>query len=243
MQHWEISDPGKVRTQNQDCYRIEELEDGSLLAVVCDGMGGAKAGDVAARLAAEVFSNEVARNVDKRLTEDELAAVLDGAVTLANSAVYEQSCSCKDFNGMGTTLVAALIRDDIAYVVNVGDSRAYFIDEAYIGAITMDHSVVEMMVRRGEITREEAKLHPGKNLITRAVGTAESVLCDLFRQTLKHGDSVLLCSDGLSNMMADQEILFEVAHGGARGQACERLLSLAVSRGAPDNVTVVLVTV
>ena len=106
----------------------------------------------------------------------------------------------------------------------------------------MDHSLVELMVQRGEISREEAKSHPGKNLITRAVGTEPNVSCDLYRQPLKSGDSLLLCSDGLSNVMADQEILFEVIHGVRKDCCCQRLLEIAKDRGAPDNVTVVLVT-
>ena len=144
---------------------------------------------------------------------------------------------------MGTTLVAALLRGKTAFVVNVGDSRAYHLNADGIHMITVDHSVVEMMVQRGEITREEAKQHPVKNLITRAVGTEETVCCDAFRQSVRPGDSILLCSDGLSNMIADQEILFEVEHGADRSDCCKRLLHIVEGRGAPDNVTVVLITV
>ena len=144
---------------------------------------------------------------------------------------------------MGTTLVAALLRGTTAFVVNVGDSRAYHLNAGGIRMITVDHSVVEMMVQRGEITREEAKQHMMKNLITRAIGTEEHVCCDAFRQPVKPGDSILLCSDGLSNMMADQEILFEVEHGADRSDCCKRLLHIVEGRGAPDNVTVVLITV
>ena len=124
----------------------------------------------------------------------------------------------------------------------VGDSRAYIFNGGGIQFVTMDHSLVELMVQRGEISREEAKSHPGKNLITRAVGTEPNVSCDLYRQPLKSGDSLLLCSDGLSNVMADQEILFEVIHGVRKDCCCQRLLEIAKDRGAPDNVTVVLVT-
>lgn len=243
MEAWGLTDPGKVRSQNQDFYELRELEDGSVLAVVCDGMGGARAGNVASRLAVEVFYQEIERVMDPRFTEKELLRMLKEAVELANSAVYEQSLLSDEYVGMGTTLVAALIRSDHAYVVNVGDSRAYHLNREEIHMITEDHSVVEMMVKRGEITREQAKYHPVKNLITRAVGTEETVESDTFVQKLKPGDSILLCSDGLSNMMADQEILFEVAHGASRSSCCKRLLDIAENRGAPDNVTVVIVTV
>ena len=131
----------------------------------------------------------------------------------------------------------------MAVIANVGDSRAYLIGKDGIRFVTVDHSLVELMVQRGELTREQAKSHPGKNLITRAVGTEQSVECDIYQQKLGRGDQLLLCSDGLSNAMADQEILFEVLHGVHKEGCCQRLLDIAKSRGAPDNVTVVLVTV
>lgn len=242
MEAWGLTDPGKVRSQNQDYYDLSQLEDGSILAVVCDGMGGAKAGNIASRLAVDVFAKEVRRNMDPRLNGEELVSLLKDAAALSNTAVYEHAHLSDEYIGMGTTLVAALVRDKKAYIVNVGDSRAYHLSSGGIRMITVDHSVVEMMVQRGEITREEAKQHPVKNLITRAVGTEESVLCDAFTQTLKTGDSLLLCSDGLSNMMADQEILFEVEHGADRSDCCKRLMMIAANRGAPDNVTAVLIT-
>ena len=144
---------------------------------------------------------------------------------------------------MGTTLVAALVRGRRVSIVNVGDSRAYVINQKGIRQITRDHSVVQMMVDRGELTPEMAKVYPGKNLITRAVGTEMTVLCDIFRQELSKGDFLLLCSDGLSNLMDDQEILFEVVHGVNKERCCKRLLDIAVSRGSPDNVTSILVSV
>ena len=243
MEAWGLTDPGKVRSQNQDFYELRELDDDTMLAVVCDGMGGARAGNVASRLAVDVFYQEIERVMDSRLSEKELLRMLKDATELANTAVYEQSLLSDAYVGMGTTLVAALIRGNKAYVVNVGDSRAYHLNREEIHMITEDHSVVEMMVKRGEITREQAKYHPVKNLITRAVGTEETVESDTFVQDLKPGDTILLCSDGLSNMMADQEILFEVAHGANRSNCCKRLLDIAENRGAPDNVTVVIVTV
>lgn len=241
MQAFGLTDPGS-RSENQDVYAIEYLEDGSLLALVCDGMGGAKAGNVASRLACEVFVNEVKRSADARLTEQEIALMLDGAAALANNAVYEQAGLSKDYSGMGTTLVAALVRGKVAYFINVGDSRAYHLGEDDIHLVTVDHSVVEMMVRRGEITREEARRHPVKNLITRAIGTMDTVQTDLFREELEEGDSLLLCSDGLSNLLNDQEMLFEVSQGSKEG-CCRRLVDIVIARGAPDNVTALLVTI
>ena len=144
---------------------------------------------------------------------------------------------------MGTTLVAALIRDNKATLVNVGDSRVYGINRSGIRLLTKDHSLVQLMVDRGDLTPEVAKSYPGKNLITRAVGTEPMVMCDIYHHELSKGDYLLLCSDGLSNVMDDQEILFEVVHGVNKQHCCQRLLSIAQNRGAPDNVTSVLVMV
>lgn len=243
MDAWGLTDLGNVRKQNQDFYDIVTLHPNQLLLVVCDGMGGAKSGNVASRLATEVFVGEVRRTAREDMDVEQIEKMLRDAVSLANQAVFEQSKVSSDFTGMGTTLVAAVLLQDRAIIANVGDSRAYIFDKDGIRFMTVDHSLVELMVRRGEITREQAKTHPSKNLITRAVGTEANVDCDLYNQELHPGDAVLLCSDGLSNEMADQEILFEVVHGVQKEGCCQRLLDIAKGRGAPDNVTVVLATV
>ena len=241
MQAWGLTDPGNVREQNQDDFRIVKMDDDVLLCVVCDGMGGARSGNVASKLAGEVFSEEVKRSFNREMTPQEVERVLRSAVTLANISVYEHSQLSEEYRGMGTTLVAALVYDKATLVINVGDSRAYHIDPDGVRCITIDHSVVEMMVRRGELTHEQAKSHPSKNLITRAVGTTPQVYADVFYVDLGKHDCLLLCSDGLSNEMDDQEILFEVAHGARKDDCCERLLEIAKERGAPDNVTSILI--
>ena len=241
MEAWGLTDVGNVRSQNQDAFRIVELGKDALLAVVCDGMGGAKSGNVASRLASEVFSEEVKRSFSADLTPDEAEQMLRAAAKLANISVFEQSQLSEDYAGMGTTLVAALTYPRATLVLNIGDSRAYLINADGVRCITRDHSVVEMMVQRGELTPEQAKTHPSKNLITRAVGTEETVFSDVFRVETEPEDCILLCSDGLSNQMADQEILFEVVHGARRDDCCRRLLNIAKNRGAPDNVTSVLI--
>ena len=243
MQSWGLTDKGCVRKMNQDAYDIQQLDRNTLLCVVCDGMGGAKSGNIASSLAVDVFSQEIQRCWTPNMEWDKADQLIKSAVKLANFTVYDQAMQFEEFDGMGTTLVAALIRGRKVSVVNVGDSRAYRISQSGIRQITKDHSVVQMMVDRGELTAEMAKRYPGKNLITRAVGTEPAVLCDLYRQELEKGDYVLLCSDGLSNMLEDQEILFEVVHGVNKRQCCKRLLDIAISRGSPDNVTSVLVSV
>ena len=243
MQCWGLTDPGCVRPQNQDVYQIEKLDGSTVLCVVCDGMGGAKSGNVASSLAADVFVQEVRRNWKHGLSDERIDQILQSAVKLANFTVYDQARQFEEFNGMGTTLVAALIHGKKAAVIHVGDSRAYAITRDGIRQLTKDHSVVQMMLERGELTPEQARNYPGKNLITRAIGTEGIIQSDLTHLTLEKGDSLLLCSDGLSNTMDEQEILFEVVHGVNKQYCCQRLLDIAKNRGAPDNVTSVFILV
>jgi len=238
---WGLSDPGCVRTQNQDSYQIEELDRNTKLCVVCDGMGGAKSGNIASTLAIDVFVQEVKRSWNPSMTRTKIDQMLRGAVKLANFTVFDQAAQFEDFTGMGTTLAGVLVSGKNVSVVNVGDSRVYAISSSGIQQITKDHSLVQMMVERGELSPELARTYPGKNFITRAIGTDTVVECDLYHLQLDKGDCLLLCSDGLSNMMDDQEILFEVVHGVNKQQCCQRLLDIAKNRGAPDNVTSILV--
>lgn len=235
MQYWGITDRGAVRSQNQDAFAVHTLPDGRVLAVVCDGMGGARAGNVASTMAVELFVNAVAQ-----LTGDDGHRMGQAAIQ-ANDQVFQRAITDDDCAGMGTTLVAALVGNGQAELLNVGDSRAYHINEHGIEQITRDHSVVEDMVKSGQLTREEARNHPRKNLITRALGCEPQLRADLFRTEAVEGEWLLLCSDGLSNLVAEQEMLYEVIHGGNADTCCQRLLDIALHRGAPDNVTVVLV--
>ncbi len=243
MQYWALTDPGCVRTQNQDAYQMEQLDKNTLLCVVCDGMGGARSGNVASTLAVDVFVEEIRRTWISEMESEEVEQMLRGAVKLANFTVFDQAQELEEFSGMGTTLVAMLIQGKEVTVVNVGDSRAYLVGRGGIRRLTTDHSLVEMMVKRGELTPEQAKTYPGKNYITRAIGTEPLVECDVFRLDVERGDCLLLCSDGLSNMLDDQEILFEVVHGVNKQHCCRRLLEIAKNRGAPDNVTSLLVQI
>ena len=240
MQSWGLTDQGCVRKQNQDAFHIEKLDRNSLLCVVCDGMGGAKSGNIASTLAVDVFVEEVRRTWTPSITQYKLEQMLRGAVKLANFTVYDQSQQFEEFDGMGTTLVAALIHGHQVTVVNVGDSRAYKVDSDGIRQITRDHSLVQVMVDRGELTPELARTYPGKNFITRAIGTETMVECDLYHLEVRKGDYLLLCSDGLSNTMDEQEMLFEIVHGVKKQHCCQRLLDIAKNRGAPDNVSSIM---
>lgn len=237
MQVWGVTDRGAVRQQNQDAYAAKVLEDGRVVALVCDGMGGARAGNVASTLAVERFMEEFLKPDQDGPDEERMGH----AASLANQAVYDRSVHDAACAGMGTTLVAVLAGEREAVILNEGDSRCYHINRDGIILVTRDHSLVEDLVERGELTREEARTHPHKNLITRALGAEPVLMADCFRQPMAEGDRLLLCSDGLSNVVNEQEMLYEVIHGGGDEGCCQRLLDIALSRGAPDNVTAVLV--
>ncbi len=236
MQVWGVTDRGAVRQQNQDAYAARVLEDGRAIALVCDGMGGARAGNVASTMAVKLFMEEFLRPGQKDSVEEQMGH----AASVANQAVFQRSATDPECAGMGTTMVAVLAGAEEAVILNEGDSRCYHINDEGIVLVTRDHSLVEDLVERGELTREQARTHPHRNLITRALGAEPVLMADCFRQSLSPGYCLLLCSDGLSNVVNEQEMLYEVVHGGAPEQCCQRLLNIALSRGAPDNVTVVL---
>lgn len=244
MNAWTITDTGLVRQQNQDACRAEVLSPDQVLLVVCDGMGGARAGNVASELAVSAFCDVVREGLaDPEYEAGRAGVLLQEAAATANRVLWHRAKIDPECLGMGTTLVGALVDQETIHVVNVGDSRAYAVSADGIRRITRDHSVVEDMVQRGELTEEQARTHPQKNLITRALGTLESVRSDLFEEPRVPGTFLLLCSDGLSNVVTDQEILYEVIHGGEPSDCCKRLLETTLSRGAPDNVTAVLLQI
>ena len=237
MQVWGITHRGAVRQQNQDAFATRVLGDGRVLALVCDGMGGARAGNVASAMAVERFMEEYLQG-DRTLPDGER---MQRAAARANREIFDRSLHDESCTGMGTTLVAALAGEREAIILNEGDSRAYHVNGEGIVLVTRDHSLVEDLVERGELTREQARNHPNKNLITRALGAEPELMADCFRQPLAPGDYLLLCSDGLSNVVEEQEMLYEVIHGGPPESCCSRLLEIAMGRGAPDNVTAVLI--
>ena len=157
MQHWGITDLGCTRTQNQDAYQVEQLDRNTLLCVVCDGMGGAKSGNVASTLAVDVFVQEVKRTWVSSMDQSKIDQMLSNAVKLANFTVYDQAQQFEEFTGMGTTLVATLVHGKSATIVNVGDSRTYSVKKDGVRQLTKDHSLVQMMVSRGELTPEQAR--------------------------------------------------------------------------------------
>ena len=237
MTGYGLTDRGKIRKENQDTLRYLLPDDGdSAILVVCDGMGGAQAGELASTLAAEEFFGCVVDALGKGGAE--LAELVREGAELANHTVYSRSLKEPGTKGMGTTLVAAIIRGDECVIVNVGDSRAYLIGNGSIMRVTRDHSLVEELVARGELTREAARTHPRKNVITRALGVDQKVKSDIFEAALHEGDILLLCTDGLSNVVLDEEILKTASSSRSMESLCRKLMKIALRRGAPDNVTV-----
>ena len=231
------TDVGKKRKTNQDFVYTHEQPVGNLpnLFVVADGMGGHRAGDTASRDTVGTLLDSV-----RKSQETNPIKIIRAAVEEANSRVYEKSRENENLAGMGTTVVVAVIEDRYLYVANVGDSRLYLIRKD-IRQITKDHSLVEEMVRSGKLKREEARNHPNKNVITRAVGVEKEVNIDFFDLRIRKGDKILLCSDGLSNMLEDNEIREIVTSGGDVEERARKLITAANQNGGKDNISVVLV--
>ncbi len=236
MKTFSLTDTGVLRTMNQDYYFSSDTPIGKLpnLYIVCDGMGGHAAGEYASRYTVE----RIVASVSRSRTEDPIR-ILKTAIQKANEILVIEAKEDPEKYGMGTTVVAATIFEDKMYVANVGDSRLYVIDKD-IKQITNDHSYVEEMIRIGRIRREDAREHEKKNVITRAVGAAEKVKPDFFEIELKEKDLVLLCSDGLSNMVTDERILQIVTTSQDVDLIGKALVEEANKNGGQDNITVVL---
>ena len=236
------TDTGKVRSSNQDSYSVFDLADGSVMAVVCDGMGGAKGGNIASEAAVRIISEKIKSGFHEGMNENSMRLLLSSAIESANGSIFSMSCDNDELSGMGTTVVCAIIKNDTAFIANAGDSRLYIVDNNKISQITTDHSIVQMMVDNGEITPEEAKDHPKTNVITRALGVDNSLRIDYAREELQDGDTVLLCTDGLTNYVDDASIL-NVCNTCDAYQIADELIELANENGGGDNVTVVSVSV
>ena len=244
MNSFGITDRGAVRRDNQDSFLIERLDESKcLIAVLCDGMGGEKAGNIASDLAAKTYVAELKERIlTKKKRRADIKGMMEAACDAANHMIYSYSCFDTDYTGMGTTMVSAVICDGSVYVLNVGDSRCYKLTRKRIEQVTRDHSLVQDMVERGEITPEQARVHPRRNVITRALGVNELVPCDIFTPRLQKGEQLLLCSDGLTNMLKDEEI-FALSKKNTDPLSLGRaLMAETLRRGARDNVTIVIIS-
>lgn len=236
MKSFSITDVGKIRKINQDYVYKTDDTIGSLdnLYIVADGMGGHQAGDYASKFTVEHLRDEVALR-----TENNPAELMEQSIIRTNRLLYDESKSSPELADMGTTVIAATVRDNILYFANVGDSRLYLVNDG-IKQLSIDHSFVEELVRLGGLKSEDARNHPEKNKITRAIGTQIDVAVDTYEYRLQEGDLVLMCTDGLTNMVADDEI-FEIIQGSRDlVEAVVKLVEVSNEYGGNDNIGVVL---
>ncbi|MCI9411114.1 MAG: Stp1/IreP family PP2C-type Ser/Thr phosphatase [Eubacterium sp.] len=240
MQTFSITDKGRTRNTNQDYVYCEENAVGSFpnLFIVADGMGGHNAGDTASRMCVEEVVSQIEQS-----TKVTPIGIFEQAVAAANEKVFQASLSDKALNGMGTTIVATVVFGDTAYIVNVGDSRLYVYKDTF-RQVTIDHSLVEEMVQSGKLHKEDMRTHPNKNIITRALGTNSDVKADCFEIEVDEGDVLLLCSDGLSNMLEDEKIERIIrSNREDMSEAGRQLVQEANEAGGKDNISVVLIQV
>lgn len=234
------TDIGKVRSENQDRYRICELDDFSATAVVCDGMGGTNGGGIASDIASDAVYDRICLSYRDGMEPRAIKSMLISAVTAANTVVYDRSCNDEENRGMGTTCVAALVHRGLVCVASVGDSRAYILDESGISQITNDHTVVQYLKSRGMLDEAEANISRMKNVITRAVGVEPEVEVDYFEFEAARGSVLLICTDGLTNYCTD-ELIYSMAYKTAPEQAASALIDYANECGGKDNITVALI--
>lgn len=237
MKTFSVTDAGVVREMNQDYYFSSDTAVGNLpnLFIVADGMGGHKAGDYASRYTIERVVASVSRN-----TGEEPIAIMKEAINKANELLVAESREDESKSGMGTTLVIGTIIGNKLFVANIGDSRLYVVGQN-MRQITRDHSLVDEMVRLGEINADEARVHPDKNIITRAVGTSDHVEADFFEVEITADDTILLCTDGLTNMVRDDEILNIIKKYDNAQAATMQLVKEANANGGRDNITVMII--
>lgn len=237
MKTFSVTDAGVVREMNQDYYFSSDTAVGNLpnLFIVADGMGGHKAGDYASRYTIERVVASVSRN-----TGEEPIAIMKEAINKANELLVAESREDESKSGMGTTLVIGTIIGNKLFVANIGDSRLYVVGQN-MRQITIDHSLVDEMVRLGEINADEARVHPDKNIITRAVGTSDHVEADFFEVEITADDTILLCTDGLTNMVRDDEILDIIKKYDNAQAATMQLVKEANANGGRDNITVMII--
>ena len=232
-----ITDIGKTRAVNQDYIYTSVDRVGCLpnLFIVADGMGGHKAGDLASRFTVETLINNI-----KNSSSDNPITIINDAIVNANTLLLEKAAESEDYEGMGTTLVVCTIIGESMYVANVGDSRLYLYD-GKLSQITRDHSLVEEMVALGKLNRDEARTHKRKNVITRAIGGGKEVMADFFEAELTAGNRIIMCSDGLSNMVDDGEIEQILSLNLPIEDKAKRLIDMANESGGADNIAVVIV--
>lgn len=236
-----MTDIGLKRETNQDVFFTHKFSEQVGFAIVCDGMGGQNGGHIASEMACSVISHRLMEEQGiGSLSDEELKALLVGAASGANIEVYKTSNIQPGYKGMGTTVVLALVINKKAYIAHIGDSRVYLLREEKLHQLTRDHSVVQELLEQGKISREEARIHPNKNMITRAVGVNLMVDIDYLEVALGQNSKLLLCSDGLTNMVCDQ-VIEKTLRKYSPEVACKKLIELSNKAGGVDNITVAVI--
>lgn len=241
MNVYSASDIGLKRSSNQDYCLTGQFPDGSVWAIVCDGMGGANGGSTASRVAAENISESLCSGYREDMTPEELRNLMMLSVEYANRAVYDISLHVPGLEGMGTTVVLAVVRKGRAHIVHAGDSRAYICSEEGVRQITTDHSIVQQLVEIGEITPEQARQHPHRNMITRALGTEPNLRTDYNTVEFEDGARLIMCTDGMSNYLTDDELL-EFIRSNKCEELTQKLIEHSKQRGGSDNITVAVIS-
>lgn len=234
------TDKGIIRNSNQDAFIAGQISKNLTFAIVCDGMGGANAGNVASEIAVKTVSEYLYNSYRENMKSDDIEKVMKNAISSANILLFDKASKNSSLSGMGTTIAAVVINDDTAIIAHVGDSRIYLINEE-INQLTKDHSIVQTLIESGKITKEDANIHPKKNVITRALGVESQVIVDTCTLDIKKGDTFLLCTDGLTNYVAENKI-FETFKNYQITDVANRLVELANNNGGGDNITVVTLT-
>lgn len=229
---------GKRRSDNQDNVGVFKNQAGVVLAIIADGIGGNQGGDVASDMAVSHFGHDFETTSFKHF--DDASEWLNDQVHTENNMIYERAQQYDDLKGMGTTLVIAMVFETELLVGNIGDSRAYLLRKDDFSQLTEDHSLVNELVKRGELSKQAAKVHPQKNVITRSLGVGSSVQIDLRYQELSVGDQLLLCSDGLTNMVSDADIKAVLQGDGDLDAKCDQLIAMANDAGGLDNISVII---
>lgn len=241
MRVYGITDIGKARAINQDSYAVEMLEDAETgVLLVCDGMGGAKGGEIASSIAVRTIMDSLRIKLKPKMNKQNIKSALEEAIKQANKDIISRALSEENLIGMGTTCVCAVVCENNITIANIGDSRAYVVENEKLRQVTEDHSLVNDLVKAGELTPEEARVHPKKNIITRALGVDEEIKIDYFNVDVKEDMYLVLCSDGLTNEVSDIEICYEAVNSVTEKGACEALVDIANKRGGHDNITVVV---
>ncbi len=233
------TDTGNSRETNQDACFVDMLYDKSCFAVVCDGMGGANGGNIASSMAVKTIAEYINNSYSSKMNKYSLMDMMKSALLSANLKIFDESKKNPLYSGMGTTVVVAIVRNGLALICYAGDSRAYLINNDIV-QLTKDHSVVQTLLEDGTLTKEEAKNHPKKNIITKALGVEETLIPDMFELPIELNDSLLICTDGLSNYVESDEIL-RIVKSSQKEDIIQNLIDKANENGGGDNITAVII--